>query len=113
VFAHCYGRFAIFKPLHDLWLRYIRELLSAGRNVEERLFVADYHGCFLTVVNAHNPTWIGVEGIVIKEACSSFHLVTKEDRLHVVGKAGCTFQYRLDDERVVTVFGDALLNRNR
>ena len=36
----------------------------------------DLHGCKLKVVESKNPMHVGLEGIVIKESTTGFHLAT-------------------------------------
>lgn len=80
-----------FVPLHRLWRSYITDLLFStvsptqtqtpvktlqnAVGLASKLATADFHGAQVTVVSARNPTLVGMQGIVIWEAKSSFIIV--------------------------------------
>lgn len=101
-------RYATFEPLHQLWQHYIKGALTGAQTSEERLLSADYHGACLKVIRSNNPIWIGLEGIVLKDSASAFHLISQLNRLHVVNKAGSTFACRIDNSCMFTLDGNAL-----
>lgn len=96
------------EPLYQMWCDYYRGLLGDPQKApDERMLKADYHGALVLVAEAHNPTMIGLVGIVILETRQSFQLITKDDRYLVIPKHGTALQFILDG-RVFTVFGDAM-----
>ena len=66
--------------LHELWLQYASTLVGPQASAEELAALVksrlDLHGCKLQVVESKNPMHVGLEGIVIKESTSGFHLAT-------------------------------------
>jgi ribonuclease P protein subunit POP4 len=80
-----------FLPLHRLWQSYMIDLLFGSQNSDHqltknqmlacaaKLATADYHGAKLDVVSSRNPSLVGIQGIVIWEARSSFLIVVEED----------------------------------
>lgn len=84
-----------FEPMHILWRSYMCELLATSDNagvITGKLASADFHGAFLEVVKSKNPTNVGVKGIVTWEARTSFVMVTPDDRLVIINKAGTVFR---------------------
>ncbi|KAF7321191.1 POP4 domain-containing protein [Mycena chlorophos] len=73
------AKFALFLPLHQLWLDYMSELLNlpqpgsgpprilSGLAVHPRLVKADFHGSIITVHQTKNSSILGMSGIVIHE----------------------------------------------
>lgn len=87
--------YADFQPMHVLWKSYISELLSTSENtgvITGKLASADFHGALLEVVKSKNPTNVGIKGLVTWEARTSFVLVTPDDRLVIINKAGTVFR---------------------
>ncbi|KAF3905050.1 hypothetical protein AA313_de0206296 [Arthrobotrys entomopaga] len=80
-------KYAIYEPLHKLWLGYIQEVLkgsfgpngTAGQAAAAKLCAADFHGCHLEVVRNRCPSRVGIKGIVIKDTKMTFVIVTKKD----------------------------------
>lgn len=71
-------------------------------NSEEAALQLDLHGCLLTVKQHHNPQLVGKEGIVVRYGKHAFHVVSKEDRLHVVPRSkDCKFEFKVDRLRVI------------
>ena len=50
----------------------------------------------------------GVRGVVVRDAATSFVLVTPEGAVRRVPKAPCVFEYDVDARRVVTLLGAGL-----
>lgn len=102
-------RFAQFEPLYQMWLTYYKELigLEKGRQPDERLLKADYHGAMLMVTEADNESMVGICGIVALETRHTFQLITRKDKYVVIPKKGSTFQFAIDG-KVVSLFGDAM-----
>ncbi|CAN6661932.1 RNases MRP/P 32.9 kDa subunit [Trichomonascus vanleenenianus] len=71
-----------FLPLHDLWRGYISDLVFGGGGQSPnplaaagKMATADYHGALIEVMQARNPSLVGVRGIVVWEGRSSFVVV--------------------------------------
>nr|GAT43565.1 predicted protein [Mycena chlorophos] len=101
------AKFALFLPLHQLWLGYMSELLNllqpgsgpprvlSGLAVHPRLVKADFHGSILTVHQTKNASIVGMSGIVIHETEGTFKIVTKEDKLKILPKRNSIFTFAL------------------
>ena len=99
-------------PLHERWKSYIYELClpaQSSKDLQQRLVNADLHGAFLRVAEAKEPRVRGVSGIVIRDSASALHVVTKKERVVVIPKRHCVFEFQLDATRVVTLLGDGLI----
>ena len=71
-------------------------------NPEEAALHLDLHGCLLAVKQHRNPQLTGKEGIVVRYSKHTFHIVSVEDRLHVVPRSkGCNFEFKAGRLRVV------------
>lgn len=83
-----------FVPLNELWNDYIKDLLSNDKKnmIPAKLASADYHGAILSVSESRNPSLVGVTGIVIWEARTSFVFVNKDNKLRIVEKRGSKFK---------------------
>ncbi|KAK3358302.1 putative rRNA and tRNA processing protein [Lasiosphaeria ovina] len=78
-------KYALFEPLHNLWLGYIREILggeiyTGGEGAAAKLTSADYHGA---------------GGIVVKDSKFAFDIVTKKNTLKLVPKEGTVFRFEV------------------
>ncbi|KAI0261175.1 Rof/RNase P-like protein [Gloeopeniophorella convolvens] len=104
------ARWALFVPLHRLWLGYMSELLglaaprdaapSAGAmpqaaGMHAKLVKADFHGALLTgaVRRSKNAALVGLAGIVVQETENTFRVVTRADKLKLVPKQGAVFAF--------------------
>ncbi|CAJ0593435.1 unnamed protein product [Cylicocyclus nassatus] len=100
--------YAKVEPLYQMWCEYYRSLLGDQQKApDERMLKADYHGALVLVAEAHNPTMIGIVGIIVLETRQTFQLVTKADKYVVIPKQGTALQFILDG-RVFTLFCDAM-----
>jgi ribonuclease P protein subunit POP4 len=84
-------KYAIYEPLHNLWLGYMREIL--GLNDAQRavyltpassgqmLASADMHGALLNVVRSRCVSRVGLEGIVVRDTRYTFEIITKKNVL--------------------------------
>ncbi len=74
----------------------------SSANPEEAALQLDLHGCLLAVKQHRNAQLTGKEGIVVRYSKHAFHIVSVEDRLHVVPRLKpCRFEFRVDRLRVV------------
>ena len=102
-------RFSVYKPLHHMWLGYIREILGIdeqgngldGREVQigadmaARLVTADYHGALVEVVRSRCVGRIGVGGIVVKDSKFGFEVVTKANSVKLIPKEHTVFRFKI------------------
>ncbi|TVY32789.1 Ribonuclease P protein subunit [Lachnellula subtilissima] len=94
-------KYAVYEPLHGMWVGYIQEILGleegGGKNLPvtgpaaAKLCSADYHGAELEVVRSRCVSRVGVRGIVVRDMRGVFEVVTKGDRVKVVPKEGTVF----------------------
>ena len=99
-------RYAIYVPLHRMWVGYMWEVL--GVKVGERAFVtgagagsklasADYHGAEITVVRSRCMGMVGLAGIVVRDTKFTFQIVTKKDELKSKTSSIAEYSCRTDD----------------
>lgn len=93
-------KYALFEPLHDLWLGYIREILgneiyTGGEGAAAKLCSADFHGSEVEVVRSGCVSRVGIKGIVIKDSRFAFEIVTRKTGLKLVPKEGTVFRFRV------------------
>ncbi|KAI0889516.1 ribonuclease P protein subunit p29 [Annulohypoxylon maeteangense] len=89
-------KYAVFEPLNQLWLGYIREILgnelySGGQGAAAKLSAADFHGAEVEVSRSGCPSRVGIRGIVIKDARFAFEIVTRKNQIKTVPKEGTMF----------------------
>ncbi|KAJ7044692.1 Rof/RNase P-like protein [Mycena alexandri] len=106
-FDESQAKFALFLPLHRLWLGYMSELLNlpqpssgpprppSGAAMHPKLLKADFHGSIVTVYQGKNTAILGISGIVINETEGTFNVVTKENKLKVLPKRNSIFTFAL------------------
>lgn len=83
-----------FKPLHELWIQYMENLLSLQQNpiesskssvvppsMYENILKVDLHGCLIKIIASKIPSYIGIEGIIIQETENSLILIS--EKIHV------------------------------
>lgn len=97
------AKFHIFLPLHHLWMGYISELLGLGKDNKQsvpssasmhpKLVKADFHGSIITVRNCRNASLVGLTGVVIYETANAFRIVTRDDTIKLLPKAGAVFAF--------------------
>ncbi|KAJ7865541.1 Rof/RNase P-like protein [Mycena leptocephala] len=104
-FDQSQAKFALFLPLHHLWLGYMSELLNlpppssgpprplSGAAIHPKLLKADFHGSIMTVHQSKNTAILGISGIVIHETEGTFKVVTKENKLKVLPKQNTIFTF--------------------
>ncbi|KAI8370730.1 Rof/RNase P-like protein [Radiomyces spectabilis] len=105
--------YTLFEPLHRLWQGYMKEVYDHGSaQFPQKLVKADFHGAIFTVIKSNNPSLVGTRGIVLQETLHLFRLITKENRLKNVPKAGNVFKMEIDASTdVYTLYGQQLLFR--
>lgn len=98
--------------IHRQWQQYIHNLVHPAQNLKEAqqlAFNADLHGCLLRVIEAPEPRHVGLRGIVVRNSLNAFFLVTPDDRIVMIPKNNCVFEFAIDGKRVVTLLGSGLL----
>ncbi len=105
-----------FIPLHELWIRYIGELLgdqptAKFQRIAERLVKADYHGSIMKIKASRNPSLIGFEGIIIQETQETFKFVTRNNELKIIPKAKNIFEFSIPGGFSFELFGDHIQYR--
>ncbi|EAQ88379.1 hypothetical protein CHGG_04998 [Chaetomium globosum CBS 148.51] len=93
-------RYALFEPLHQLWLGYVREILGSevytgGEGAAAKLASADFHGAGVEVVRSGCVSRVGIRGIVVKDSKFAFEVVTRRDVLKLVPKEGTVFRFEV------------------
>lgn len=87
-------RYAIYEPLNKLWTGYMKEIMKGGSS-EAKLLKADYHGALLKVVKCSCPSFLFLQGIVIKETRHTFVICTVEDRIKTLPKKCTVFEFQV------------------
>ncbi|KAG9397479.1 Ribonuclease P protein subunit p29 [Carpediemonas membranifera] len=87
--------FADYEPLHSLWSEYAADVLPSTAMDPAALYSIilkmDLTGALVAVRQSSNPTHVGLEGVVVLETSQSFYIVSRDDRLTVVGKDRAVF----------------------
>jgi ribonuclease P protein subunit POP4 len=91
---------ALFEPLHQLWLGYVREILGSevytgGEGAAAKLASADFHGAGVEVVRSGCVSRVGIKGIVVKDSKFAFEIITPNNRLKLVPKEGTVFRFEV------------------
>ena len=90
-------KYAVFEPLHALWLGYVRELLAGDLYTGSqagagKLSSADFHGAVVEVTRSRCPSRVGIRGIVVKDSRFVFEIVTRKNGVKIVPKEGTVFR---------------------
>ncbi|XXG95116.1 hypothetical protein Hte_001376 [Hypoxylon texense] len=90
-------KYAVFEPLHRLWLGYAREILGrevygGGQGAAAKLSAADFHGAEVEVSRSGCPSRVGIRGIVVKDSRFVFEIITKRNEIKTVPKEGTMFR---------------------
>lgn len=98
--------------MHEMWKEYARKLVHNCNDamMQARLLTADLHGVMIAVVESKSTSYMGTNGIMVRETENTFGIMTIKDKLRVVPKAGTVFTLQLDALRV-TLFGNNLFLR--
>ena len=89
-------KYAIYEPLHRMWIGYIHEILfdtghagggggGGGLPVKPataaRFCSADFHGAELEVVRARCVSRVGLKGIVVRDTKFAFEIITRKNQV--------------------------------
>jgi len=94
-------KYANFLPLNKIWEEYIKsfwlppKFLSYEKimKADDRLLRADYHGASISVAQSKCSSYVGIQGIVVKETKKMFTLITESDELKAIPKQECIFRF--------------------
>ena len=89
------AEYAIYKPLHHLWLSYMKDILGVAKpngshETGNKVYVsplrhgpllasADMHGALLEVVRSRCVSRVGLKGIVVKDSKFLFEIITEKN----------------------------------
>ncbi|KZM24022.1 Ribonuclease P [Ascochyta rabiei] len=99
-------KYAIYEPLHSLWVGYMREILGLSAEGSAKMHVtpnsagqmlasADMHGAVLSVVRSRCVSRVGLEGIVVRDTRYTFEIVTRGDTVKSVPKEHTVFRFEI------------------
>jgi ribonuclease P protein subunit POP4 len=78
-------------------------------NVLNCLKQIDYHGCHLTIKRSNSKTLIGLSGIVLQDRKNVFFILSEDNQIKIVPKAGSLFEFELFDTFKLTLVGSNML----
>jgi len=101
-------KYAIYEPLHRMWLGYIKEILGLDtgasrvysgyvipKSAGPILTSADYHGALLEVVRCRSVSRVGLSGIVVKDTKFTFEVITVRNELKIIPKEHTIFRFEI------------------
>ncbi|KAK2030000.1 ribonuclease P protein subunit p29 [Colletotrichum zoysiae] len=93
-------KYALFEPLHRLWLGYIEEILGSelchgGASAAAKLSAAEFHGAAVEVSRSSCPSRVGIKGIIIKDGKFAFEIITPKNEIKIVPKEGTWFRFEI------------------
>ncbi|XP_047369447.1 ribonuclease P protein subunit p29 [Vespa velutina] len=98
-------------PLHELWLKYIKNILgdkfsssathnpidSNWENINQQLIKADFHGAKISVVKSKCPSLVGINGIIVQDTKNTFRLCGTDDVMRTLPKNAIVIELYLHD----------------
>lgn len=104
-----------FLPLHQLWKNYIQKLYENrdGKVViraEERILKIDLHGAKVSVQNCKCTSFIGLQGIIVKETKNMIEIILKNDNLKAIPKMETVFGFVIHGYKL-TILGNSIIGR--
>ncbi|KAI8866015.1 RNase P/MRP, p29 subunit [Ramicandelaber brevisporus] len=110
-------QYALFEPLHELWMQYFSEVVNDvdvkavhANSIGPKLLKADLHGCKMRVDRSKCANLVGIEGIMIKETKNAFNVISVDNRVRLVPKAGTVVSMPYKGVRI-ELYGDQMLCR--
>ncbi|KAK8010033.1 rRNA and tRNA processing protein [Apiospora arundinis] len=93
-------KYAVFEPLRQLWIGYMREVLGShlytgGPACAAKLCAAEYHGAEVEVTRSACPSRVGIKGIVVKDSRFAFEIVTPKNEMKLIPKEGTMFRLHI------------------
>lgn len=104
-------RFDSFRPLHLLWKQYMDGMRGGSRNLEEQMFSADLHGCYMRIAACKEPRRVGLAGIVLRDSDRFLHIIAQDNRTYPIRKCGSIFETGISSDTVIELNGDQLFRR--
>ena len=86
-------KFNIYIEMHELWKEYMNDFLKDEKNPLNKILKAELVGSLLTVVESKNPNLVGISGILIRESCNMFYIISRTDKLHKISKLNTNFTF--------------------
>ncbi len=76
-------KYETFEKINHLWHKYIDSVIDEihSKTDEIKLIRADFHGSYLIVSAAINPSLVGIKGFVVQETKNTFKIINKQNRL--------------------------------
>ncbi|KAF2010083.1 RNase P/MRP, p29 subunit [Aaosphaeria arxii CBS 175.79] len=109
-------KWAIYEPLHNLWLGYMKEILGlqgvASGEKKSHVHVdhagamigsADMHGAMLEVVRSRCVSRVGLKGIVVRDSQHVFEIITKGNVLKTIPKEHTIYRMEIPLEAAENV----------
>lgn len=123
-------KYADFSDLNNMWEDYMRDILGwtskckneppqmghknktsprsmvnvGDEQFRMRICRADFHGAFVKVTKSRSVQHLGIQGYVAMETRNTMQLLTEEDKVKMIPKAGSSFSFCLD-KHLFTVGG--------
>ncbi|KAI9851930.1 MAG: hypothetical protein M1838_002368 [Thelocarpon superellum] len=93
-------KYAIYEPLHRLWVGYIQEMLGercmpVTATAASKFCSADFHGAEIEVVRARCVGRVGLRGIVLKDTKFTFEIITRRDEMKILPKEHSIFRFEV------------------
>lgn len=104
-----------FLPLHQLWKNYIQKLYeNKDGNVviraEERILKVDLHGAEVNIQNCKCTSFIGLQGIIVKETKNMIEIILRNDTMKAIPKRETVFEIVIHGYKL-TILGNSIIGR--
>lgn len=80
--------YALALEMHELWCAYCQKIMGLDKNA---LTTVDLHGARIKVLRSSMPSYVGVEGICLRDTVATLEIVTKANKHVFVPKASADF----------------------
>lgn len=95
--------------LNDLWSQYMTQIIPTLISSTHQqpnsipyllsqcnvIAVSDFHGAYIKIIQAKNPSTIGIEGIVMQETEQTFRVISQDNRIRTILKSDCIFHLHM------------------
>ncbi|XP_019082881.1 PREDICTED: uncharacterized protein LOC104699757 [Camelina sativa] len=81
-------KFDLFKPIHGMWESYMTQLIKVAGKIQlaSTLLSVDLHGAFMFVAECKIASFIGVQGIMVRETSKTCGIITRDDKFRGILK---------------------------
>lgn len=93
--------------MNTLWVQYIDTIATTPESLLQKIPKADFHGSILSVVKSRNFSFVGAQGLVLKETFGTFVLLLASSRLMTIPKAGSIFSLQFKDKKIL-IYGSQI-----